>query len=898
MTVVIYLCAGSALRPAVEGGRGDGGRIVLAGRIVMVGNGIFPFKPVFRQVLCRIVDVGRIGCAAGGRAVAVVGDGVLDGRPLGEQRFVGGGGVGSAALADLRGAARFAVPAAEVIALAGGGGQGHAVQRPLGVELHRAVQLRGQVVDALLIVEFFRAVRGSGPAVEGGPGDVGGIGFAGTIIIVCDGVLAEIAHGGQVLRRIVHHGEVFHHPVVGAVAVEADGVGVGRPGKPEGGLVVDLRHLVKVLGDGHGVRRRGGAAPDQRIFRHFAIGVVLVVPVAAGVAGTGGVGRREACAVVAVKIGVGAAGGVHEFQVEHKQIAVPGEDREIIGSAADGNAPRVFAVVPGEAGAVVQVGFRDPRTLGVAHNDVIVIIHVVAHVAAVGDDGEGTGAGHGARVVGIGDIIGGSAVLDLADQAAVVPAAGDRAPVDAVRHVRVVVGAAALVAGLPGDTAVGAVFVVVIGADGPGVEAAADIGVVIGAAEDAARVVVGVDAAHVPALLDGGLRFVAVAEDTARGVAGGGDSAAIAAVIELMVGVLPVAEDAADGVFARHSAGIIAVIKLLHVVFHVAADAARVVVVAADFTVVFVVAPDARADIAAHDAAGVLFAVNIAAVDVVFDGVFGVGIHHARDTAGCLCPRLDIAGVGAAGDGHLVVVALGTEIAENAARAGVRADLAGVGAVDEGGLVVLDPARDTAGVGIARVDLAGVGAAGGVDAAFGVTHHTGGAVVVSIDHGAVGAVGESKRFIGPILAHKAAHVVVAVDSAAGDMHVFKGQVTLAVADHHGEAVLLIVVVVVDEDVGEGDVFERGVPGGAEEPDPVIAVVHLEVGDRVALSVEGPLEIIVLAVIDVLAAGDIAEIDAVQVDIHVQIDRLAGIGRAGARVVDELGKALGGRDVVV
>ena len=304
--------------------------------------------------------------------------------------------------------------------------------------------------------------------------------------------------------------------------------------------------------------------------------------------------------------------------MEHEQVPVPVQNRIVIGRVADLDTPGVLAVVAREAGGILQVTVRNRIALHCAHCKAIVIIDVVTDVAAVGDDRERAITGYLTGVIGVRDVIRGSAVLDLTDQTAVVAAAGNGTPVEAVGHVRVAVGAAALVAGLAGDAAVRAVVVVIIGLNRTRVPAAADVGVVIGAAEDAAGVVIRLDSADVPALLDRRFALVAVAVDTAGAVARGCDSAAVAAVIEFMVGVLPVAEHTADGVFAEDLTGVIAVVELVYVIFHFAEDAAGVVVIAVDIAVVLVVPPDAAAEVASDDAAHVLLGGNGTVVDVVF----------------------------------------------------------------------------------------------------------------------------------------------------------------------------------------------------------------------------------------------------------------------------------------
>ena len=583
-----------------------------------------------------------------------------------------------------------------------------------------------------------------------------------------------------------------------------------------------LRHQQAVCAGRHAAGNNLGRNGDR------FVRVRRQEPMVGGVASAGRVGRIEGAVVFAVPIDVRTAGRILEFQVEHEQIPVPVEDREPVGSAADGNAPGVFAIVAGKAGTVVQVVFADAGALRVAHCNIVVVIHIVADVAAVGNDGERTSAGDGARVVGVRDIIRRSAIFDFTDQTAVVATAGDGAPVEAVGHVRVVVGAAAQIAGLAGDAAVRAVVVVVIGFNRTRVPAAADVGVVIGAAEDTAGVVIRLDSADVPALLDDRFALVAVAEDAARRVVCGRDGAAVAAVVEFMIGVLAVAEDTADGVFARHVAGVIAVVELVQIVFHIAEDTTGVVVVAANIAIVFVVAPDTGADVAADDAARVIATVDIPAVDVVYDRMFGVRIKHTGDAAGDLGARFDITGVDAAGQRHLFILVLGAEIADDAARAGVGRHLAGVGAVCERGFVVFDPARDAAGVAVAGIDLAGVGAAVCNHAALAVANHTGRTVMVRIDERTVGAVGQGQRAVCLVFADQTADVIVTIDGTAFDMHVFKGQIPVAPTDENSKAVLSVIVVVVNKSVFKIHVFERRVLRRAEQAHTVVVVCHIKV----------------------------------------------------------------------
>ena len=130
------------------------------------------------------------------------------------------------------------------------------------------------------------------------------------------------------------------------------------------------------------------------------------------------------------------------------------------------------------------------------------------------------------------------------------------------------------------------------------------------------------------------------------------------------------------------------------------------------------------------------------------------------------------------------------------------------------------------------------------------------------------------------------------------MDVFKRQVAVAVADDHGKAVSAVVIDVVNINTVNGQILERCVSGTAEHRNAVVVVRHPEFKNVMTLAVEGTLKIIVAVVKNVAAVFAVAEVDTIEVDIDVQIDRLAGIGRAGAHVVDKLCEAVRGRNVVV
>ena len=210
LAVIIDLCAGSAGGPAVEGGRGGGAAgdrlVVDIAVLIVVGNGINAGESVCRQGFRRVVGVGGGSGSAARCAVAVIADSIGNWRPLGKQRFIAGGRIACAAVADLRGASRFAVPAAEGISRAGGRGQRDGGQRPVGVQGHRRAVGGGQIGDALLIVIDLRAGGGGSPAVEGGRGRGAGVAAAGVVVVIRDRVGAGEAVGCQGFRHVISVG--------------------------------------------------------------------------------------------------------------------------------------------------------------------------------------------------------------------------------------------------------------------------------------------------------------------------------------------------------------------------------------------------------------------------------------------------------------------------------------------------------------------------------------------------------------------------------------------------------------------------------------------------------------------------------------------------------------------
>ena len=501
---------------------------------------------------------------------------------------------------------------------------------------------------------------------------------------------------------------------------------------------------------------------------------------------------------------------------------------------------------------------------GAAAGVVAVIIGTVG-VAAQNTAGA-VAVGHVAHVIGIGDI-----VYVPADQAAVGLA-----------------GAAALT----GDIA--------------HVEAAGDVGPVA-LAHDAAAVIGGFHVADVHALTKtvvvAAAAAVVAAQDAAAVGTGGNFTVVKAALKRGRTAVGAPAHDAAAGVFTRYVARIEAVVEGLYVILDLTENTAAVVAVTVNIAVVPAVFPGTAAHVRTYNTARRFTGSgDRTAVDVVGKLVRGVRIqltgHTARAASGTAFSGRDIAGVRAAGDRHLVIVAFAAEITHHTAGSGVRAYVAGVGTVDEVRFVVLDPACQTARVAVGRVNLATVRAIRCVHTAFAVADQTGRTVVIRIDQSGVGTICKRKDIVRAVFADQAADVIVSVNLAAFHMHVFKGYVAVAETHHYGEAVFAVVVVIVDENVFEIYIFECGVLCGAEQPYAVVAVVHTEFIYRMPLSVEGALKVIVTGIIDVFAAVDIAEIDIVQVDIHVKIHRLPAVRGARAAVVDKLREALRGGNVVV
>ena len=302
---------------------------------------------------------------------------------------------------------------------------GVGVGRPLGVERHGGVVLGGDVLHLLAVrVGGAEAVGLSVPAVE---------------VVARAGVGA----GGQGLGLVVVEEFVVHRAVRRAVAVEGDGVAVGRPlgpqlhvarraggdgghgvaaavsagvpaaeliarpgGCAEGdgcaldgvgrGVVAVVGAAAEVVGDGvlrgsplgpqlH-VARRAAADGGHLVARQAAVGV----PAAEGVARAGGCAEGDGRALDGVgrgvAAGVGAAtevvgDGVVDGRARHRHAGV-GADVERV--AADGRAVHAVGVVPAREGGAEGDGSG-----------------VVAR-AAVGEGGRGAGGDAAGEGKGVG----------------------------------------------------------------------------------------------------------------------------------------------------------------------------------------------------------------------------------------------------------------------------------------------------------------------------------------------------------------------------------------------------------------------------------------------------------------------------------------------------------------
>ena len=249
-----------AVRFGVPARKGPAGKARLGGAEVHVhGEGLLRVGKAV-HVHVRRGDGGLVG---------VINEfiGVL--RPVGKQGFIRRGRIGSVGVADQIAAGGSVVPARERVAVAGGIGQGNAVQRPVRVKLERTGA--DKPLHALLVVIHLCAGRRSCPAVERGVGGCGGIRAARIIIIVCNGVSAVEAVGRELLRNLVGERLVAVGIAGGAggsaVAVEVYGVGVLRPLRIQrygAALRGDIIHVQRAAG---GIRGAGAVGLGVPVYK-------------------------------------------------------------------------------------------------------------------------------------------------------------------------------------------------------------------------------------------------------------------------------------------------------------------------------------------------------------------------------------------------------------------------------------------------------------------------------------------------------------------------------------------------------------------------------------------------------------------------------------------------------
>ena len=174
-----------------------------------------------------------------------------------------------------------------------------------------------------------------------------------------------------------------------------------------------------------------------------------------------------------------------------------------------------------------------------------------------------------------------------------------------------------------------------------------------------------------------------------------------------------------------------------------------------------------------------------------------VGFKVRGDAARSAVGGGNAAGVGVVGQDHSLILGVLAEIADDAADSVFTLHVAGVGAAGKAGRVVLDPADDAADVGRTAGHAAGVGAFRCADRRKRASAQAADAHVERVDGCPVGAVVHGQLVAAAVcadLADQCADIVIAVDVAAVDVHVVKGQVAgTMVAGQHGKAVFLVAV---------------------------------------------------------------------------------------------------------
>ena len=211
---------------------------------MIIGNGKGAGKTVGGQRLRRVVGEALVAHAAGGGAVAVEGNVVGIGRPLGVHGGGGGGGVAGAVSAVTGPAAGSGIPAVEIVARAGGVGQRNGCGIPL---CRHGVGTGGGKVQHFGAVDEFALIE---------------------LDVLC------VDHVGGALRRAEQH--VFYHVAV-AVGTQRPHDLIMRPAGGHGGgdIAVAAGTGAAVGADRFGTVQIAAAAVEIVDQRTGAVGVKL-----------------------------------------------------------------------------------------------------------------------------------------------------------------------------------------------------------------------------------------------------------------------------------------------------------------------------------------------------------------------------------------------------------------------------------------------------------------------------------------------------------------------------------------------------------------------------------------------------------------------------------------------
>ena len=155
---------------------------------------------------------------------------------------------------------------------------------------------------------------------------------------------------------------------------------VDRPSQVVSRAVFDFRRIAEALGHNQRIGRRRSTHCNRSAFRNGFCVVGCAEPRAARVTDSCRIRRDKGLAVGLQNRCVGACFAIHEFGFKRKHIAVPGEDRIVVGGGADLYPPGVLAEVGGRAGESLQVGRRNIGTDG---SGVACLITIAPQLAAL-----------------------------------------------------------------------------------------------------------------------------------------------------------------------------------------------------------------------------------------------------------------------------------------------------------------------------------------------------------------------------------------------------------------------------------------------------------------------------------------------------------------------------------